>query len=113
MCEYTVKVYNKEELITEIKVKGANVTFTNHKKCIWNPFGEKEEANINDLFDYYKSRCFPEYRRNLKDILRGLDLNFYDEEYICRKTHGTQFDDFVWLQFSDEPQVTYNEIKLR
>ena len=24
-----------------------------------------------------------------------------------------QFDDFMWLQFSDEPQVRWDDIKLR
>ena len=44
---------------------------------------------------------------------KTLGLDYYDPELICRKTHGVQFDDFTWIQFSDEPQVNYNDIKLR
>lgn len=50
---------------------------------------------------------------NAKVLLRGLGLDYYDPELICRKTHGHQFDDFMWMQFSDEPQVRYEDIKLR
>ena len=48
---------------------------------------------------------------NAKVLLRGLGLDYYDPELICRKTHGQQFDDFVWMQFSDEPQVRYEDIR--
>lgn len=54
-----------------------------------------------------------DYVQNRYDILRRLGLDCYEPELICRKTHGQQFDDFCWIQFADEPQVTYDEIKLR
>ena len=113
---YTVKVYNQTKLITEITVQGGNVSFKNYADGvdkIWQPFGEKEIATYEDLQEYYEDRCFPRERENADDILKRLDIPFYDGELICRKTHGTQFDDFCWLQFSDEPQVTYEDIRLR
>lgn len=111
---YNVKVYNKEDLVSEITVDREEVSFKNYSDLvIILPFGIKETANYDDLMEFYESRCFPKARVNCKQVLRSLDLDFYDPEMICRKTHGQQFDDFIWLQFSDEPQVRYKDIKMR
>ena len=112
--KYSVKVYNKNELITTINVDGENVTFENHPtKKIWQPFGIKEQVSWTDLDAFYKDRSVSNARENIVELLRHLDVDSFDPEYICRKTHGVQFDDFIWLQFSDEPQVTFDDIKLR
>jgi len=112
--DYSVKVYLKNDLISEIFVKDGSVDFKNYSsKTIFLPFGVQTSATIEDLEEFYEDRCFPRERDNCNQILRDLGLNCYEPELICRKTHGLQFDDFVWLQFSDEPQVTWDEIKLR
>lgn len=115
MCSnYTVQVYMKDELISEIYVEGSSITFKNYADCIcFLPFGVRTSATIEDLEEFYEERCFPRERENCTEILHNLGLDYYEPELICRKTHGQQFDDFVWLQFSDEPQVRYEDIKLR
>lgn len=114
MCDYSFKVYMRETLVSEVFVRGTDVTFKNYiEDFIWNPFGVAKVATYEDLIEYYKERCFPEERSNCKTVLKSIGLDYYDPEMICRKTHGQQFDDFIWLQFSDEPQVQYNDIKLR
>lgn len=111
---YTVKVFNAEELVCEIFVDRSVVTFKNYStNVMFLPFGKLEEAGYSDLKEYYKSRCFPEDRANCMELLKRFSLSHYDPELICRKTHGQQFDDFIWLQFSDEEQVSYQDIKLR
>ena len=70
-------------------------------------------ATYEDLMEFYEERCFPRERANCKTVLKSIGLDYYDPELICRKTHGQQFDDFMWIQFSDEPQVEYKDIKLR
>ena len=111
---YDVKVYMKEELVSEIHIKNGRVTFENRDYLpIWLPFGVKTSATIDDLEEFYEERCFPRERANCKELVRRLGLDCYEPELICRKTHGLQFDDFIWLQFSDEPQVKWNDIKLR
>ena len=112
--EYNIKVYSKEELISEIYVRGSSVNFKNYGyPAVMLPFGIRTSATYNDLMDFYESRCFPRERANCKEILHNLGLDYYEPEMICRKTHGLQFDDFIWLQFSDEPQVRYKDIKMR
>lgn len=111
---YSIKVYNKEDLVCEIEVKGNTVNFKNYTTDILScPFGVLHSATIQDLEDFFEDRCFPKERVNCKSILNRLGLDCYEPELICRKTHGLQFDDFIWLQFSDEPQVCWNDIKLR
>ena len=111
---YDVKVYSKDRLTCEIHVRNGAVMFENHSNFpLELPFGVMTSATEDDLEDFYRERCFPEERSNCKDLLRQLGLDYYEPEQICRKTHGLQFDDFLWLQFSDEPQVSWEEIKLR
>lgn len=112
--DYDVQYFYKTELLTSIHVRGRSVTFENHSdNVILIAFGVRESVTYEDLMEFYESRCFPRERVNAKELLHGLGLDYYDPELICRKTHGQQFDDFMWLQFSDEPQVRYEDIKLR
>lgn len=114
MSLYSVKVYEKDKLVSEIFVNGNSVSFTNYSDDILSlPFGVRDNVTYSALLEFYEDRCFPRERANCKDVLKRLGLDYYDPELICRKTHGLQFDDFTWLQFSDEPQVCYQDIKLR
>ena len=113
--DYEVKVYMVEDLICTIKVEGNYVSFELHKDVlpVFRPFGVKTDVDIEDLEEFYEERCFPRERVNCKELLNLLDVPCYEPELICRKTHGLQFDDTIWLQFSDEPQVTWEEIRMR
>lgn len=114
MSNYDVAYYYKEELLTKIHVRGREVTFENYSDdVLLVAFGVRTEVTYEDLEEFYEDRCFPRERANAKDLLHGLGLDYYEPEAICRKTHGMQFDDFMWLQFSDEPQVEYKDIKIR
>lgn len=117
--KYEVEVYWAETLTSKIFVDGLNVTFENYipntpgiNACML-PFGVHDGATYEDLLGFYEDRCFPRDRADCSGLLKRLDIPCYDPELICRKLHGQQFDDFMWLQFSDEPRVTYEEIKLR
>lgn len=110
---YSIKVYMKEQLVCDISV-GDTVKFVNYiDNPVFLPFGVNTTATHSDLEEFFEERCFPRERANCKQVLHRLGLDCYEPELICRKTHGLQFDDFIWLQFSDEPQVCWNDIKLR
>lgn len=98
--DYDIKVYSKEELVSEIYIRGSSVTFKNY-----NYPAVRTSATVDDLEEFFEDRCFPREQANCKDLLRRLGLDCYEPELLCRKTHGLQFDDFIWLQFSDELQV--------
>lgn len=111
---YSFKVYFKDDLMSEVCVKGSSITFRNYStNPLWLPFGVHTTATPELLDEFFEERCFPRDRVNCKQLLRTLGLDCYEPELICRKTHGVQFDDFLWIQFSDEPQVTFDEIRLR
>lgn len=112
--DYSFKVYFKEDLMAEVWVKGSSITFKNYgTNPVWLPFGVHEKATPKLLDEFFEDRCFPRERVNCKQLLRTLGIDCYEPESICRKTHGVQFDDFLWIQFSDEPQVTFESIRLR
>ena len=111
---YDIDVYCWEELTCKVHVRGTDVTFENFTdKVIMLPFGVRTSVTYQDLLNFYESRCFPKERENCKEILNLMGLDYYDEEAICRITHGTQFDDFMWMNFSDGEQVTFEGIRLR
>ncbi len=108
--------YWKDIPTCHVVVKGNDIKFENFTdNPLQLPFGVRTEAEVDReyLESVFEDRCFPRERANCNDILRRLGLDCYEPELICRKTHGQQFDDFCWIQFADEPQVTYDEIKLR
>lgn len=114
LCMYSFKAFYKEILLSEVFVDGKDVKVVHYSDLvIFRPFGVRESVTYQDLLEFYEDRCFPRERVNCKTVLKSIGLDYYDPELICRKTHGVQFDDFVWLQFSDEPQVCWKDIKLR
>lgn len=112
--KYTIDVYWKDMKVSTICVENENVRFVNYVDFpIYLPFGVRQEASYKDLLEFYEDRCFPRERANCRDLLHKLGLEEYEPESIVRETHGLQFDDFMWLQFSDEVQVEWEDIKLR
>lgn len=112
--KYRVDVYYMEDLLSKIYVDGESVRVENFSDdIVWRPFGVLTDVTYQDLMEFYEERCFPKDRQNRNEILDLMGLPCYDTEMICRVTHGTQFDDFLWMNFSDEAQKTFEEIRLR
>lgn len=114
MTKYRIDVYYMEDLVSKVYVDGESVRVENFTEdFIWRPFGVLTDVTYKDLMEFYEDRCFPEDRQNRNEILDLMGLPCYDPEMICRVTHGTQFDDFLWMNFSDGEQKTFEEIRLR
>lgn len=104
----------KTELLAHIKVnfdtRQVNVEqFTNDP--VERPF-LKESITPEDIMDYLEDRCFPETRANCDQLLNDLGLTYYSPLAIVRKTHGLQFDDYIWVRFAGE-EISYDSIKIR
>ena len=112
---YSFKTYWKDMLTSEVTVTQDGISFKNHiDNPIMIPFGVRTSATFDDLEEFFEDRCFPRERVNCKDILRRLGLDCYEPELICRKTHGMQFDDFLWIKFdNDDSGLCWDDIKLR
>lgn len=112
--KYRVDVYYMEDLLSKVYVDGESVRVENFSDdIVWRPFGVLTDVTYQDLMEFYEERCFPKDRQNRNEILDLMGLPCYDTEMICRVTHGTQFDDFLWMNFSDGEQKTFEEIRLR
>ena len=48
--------------------------------------------------EFLKERCLPASRAGLKDILREMDVPFFDPLLIIEKTNGRMAGDHQWVQ---------------
>lgn len=111
---FEISVYNRDVLVSKIECGDSYVSFINYiDDALLLPFGTHTRADKGDLHRFLESRCFPRERANCSEILSKLGVPYYDAELICRATHGVQNDDYIWLQFSDEEPVCFDEVKLR
>ena len=77
------------------------------------PFGTVTELSMRDFERLLENRCFPRERRNCKQLLADLGLEYYTPLGIVRKTHGRQLEDFSWIRFEGEDLDYERDIKLR
>ena len=77
------------------------------------PFGVNENPTIKDLDRFLESRCVSRNRGNLKDVLNLIGVEEYDPYLIVRETYGLLWDDYSWIKFEDEVDLTYEDIKIR
>jgi len=93
MCE--------DELCSSILVnfKKKEVAVVNHTNdVIHQAFGVKAKPDWEDFEYFLESRCFPRGRDYMKDILRDLELDFYDPLAIIERTKGRMAEDKQWIR---------------
>lgn len=91
------------ELITEIYVD----------ELFKSPWKKGIEVDIDYINRFLEDRCFERGRGDRDEILRGLGLSTYNVEGIIRKTHGLMAHDYLWINFDDEGEIDYEDIKIR
>lgn len=106
----------KDEILAHVKIteepfKCEVINFTDI--IILRPFGVNENPSLQDLLDFYESRCFPKERRNCQELLEDFGLDEYIPSQIILKTHGRQLEDFCWIKFEGEDLEYERDIKLR
>lgn len=76
------------------------------------PFRGKPQGDITDedLMKFFKRRCLPETRANLREALESIGLVGYDPFNIVRKTYGLIYGDCMWIRFGGVKK-TYEEVK--
>lgn len=103
----------KDELCTHIVIDNhLRVTVIDYTNNFFHrAFGTPTKLSANDVFDFLEGRCFPRTRANCKELLAMIDLETYSPLDICRVTHGIMSDDYFWVRFGDEPELTWDDIK--
>jgi hypothetical protein len=94
------------------------VRFIQKSELLWDlPFPElgtgEGYTSVDRLLTYFEGRCFPRSRGDAEKILNSLGMSNYSPLGIVRKTHGVLFDDYVWLRFEGEENLTYEDIGYR
>ena len=90
-----------DELCSSILVnfEKKEIAVINHTgDVIHRAFGVKAKPDWEDFEYFLESRCFPRGRDYLKDILRDLELDFYDPLAIIEKTNGRMAEDKQWIR---------------
>ena len=52
------------------------------------------------------------HRTQLDEYLKDLEINEFNPYEIVKKTHGTMWEDFMWLKFPEET-ITWKDVCLR
>lgn len=61
-------------------------------------FGMKAEPTWADFEEFLESRCFPEDREDVDEILNDLELDEYEPLAIVQRTGGRMAQDLQWIK---------------
>lgn len=61
-------------------------------------FGMKAKPTWEDFEEFLESRCFPEDREEIDEILEDLELDEYDPLAIVERTDGRMAGDLQWIK---------------
>ena len=94
-----------KKLCTEIcaDYKNLSVSIKNYTdNLLYRAFGINEHPSWAQYEDFLRSRCLPETRYNIKDVLEdyGLSNVGYDPLEIVRVTHGRMAEDHMCLEIA-------------
>lgn len=93
----------KDEICTEIDIdfKNEKIYIQNKTKdIIHQAFGVIKNPTWEEFQYFLEERCFPRTRANVKEILRDLDIPYYDPLLIIEKTQGRMAEDYQWIDIT-------------
>lgn len=102
----------KDTVLAKITVNEDNtISLVNYTDDIVDrPFGVNLNPTMEDVNDLFKERVFPKERYNVKQILKDKPYGYNPFSIIC-DTHGILVDDFYWIRFNDEKNLTWDKVK--
>ena len=68
-------------------------------------FGVIENPDWKDFEYFLEDRCFPRTRDHAKEILREMNLPFYDPLLIVEKTQGRMEGDHQWIMILKKEEM--------
>lgn len=75
------------------------------------PFGVNTQVDINDVYNFFLSRVIPPTRDGIEHILKIMGLFEYNPVAIARVTHGILTDDYTWIRFKENDNLTWNDVR--
>jgi len=70
-------------------------------------------STIEELSDWFETRCFLRSRADVDFHLNALGLKEYSPYNIARKTNGALFEDNYWIRWSDQPHLAWADVNPR
>ncbi len=112
--DFTFDVYWKDELTASVSISSDRKyvqykKYTNEIPKIPYLFDNPSVEQINE---FLLSRCMDAHRTQLDEYLKDLEINEFNPYEIIKKTHGTMWEDFMWLKFPEET-ITWKDVCLR
>ena len=68
---------------------------------------------VEDLCDWFETRCFLRSRCDVEFHLNALGLTEYSPYNIVRKTNGALFEDTYWIRWEDQSYLTWQDVNPR
>lgn len=68
---------------------------------------------VRNIYDFVKRRVFEESRPDKAELLSHLNLKEYNPYAIVRRTHGVSYDDYLWIKFEDDTDLTWEKVHIR
>ena len=81
---------------------------------VYRAFGDwSSKVTIEDVNSLFESRCVPKSRYKVRELIKAVDSPVgYNVRFFISVTHGTMADDHFWIRFSDEQDLTWEEVKV-
>lgn len=106
------KVMFKNETVASVVIDKDKLNIETYTEIPYKQPFLKKPVTLDYVKSFLEKRAVSKDKSNIAEILSQLNLKEYDIIEILKKTHGVNFDDFLWLKFNDE-NITWNEVKLR
>lgn len=106
----------KNEKIDDVVVDRdkCTVEVTKYSDHVFHQPFHMEPITIKNVYQFVKRRVFDEERPDKEELLAALGLEEYNPYEIMRKTHGANYDDYIWVKFSDDDKdLTWEKVKFR
>lgn len=71
-----------------------------------------ENITIARFYNFLKSRCYEDSRRDLPEILAYHGLKSNNPYEWVKISHGVTYEDFFWIKFDNEC-ITWEDVKIR
>ena len=68
---------------------------------------------VEDLCDWFETRCFLRSRSDADFHLNALGLTEYSPYNIVRKTNGALFEDNYWIRWADQTHLAWSDVNPR
>ena len=103
----------RDEVVAYVEINNNNlIKVETYSNVVYKQPFIKKPVTLEYVKAFLQKRVVSPDKTNIDEILKQLEIPKYDIIEILKKTHGTNFDDFIWIKFIGE-DVSWDEVKLR